>query len=166
MWVCCCCLVAKSCMTLLQSHELQPARFLCPWNSPGKNTGAGCHFLHQAIFLTQGLNLHLLHWQADSLSLSHQGGLAPGKFQKTSVVVMFIPQTTTWGIVHDTLQSGLLSPCNWGMSYKSSAVDCGCGCLTKSPIIQGLRKCYIERSKDFHCDYNFFGERFSGARQK
>ena len=26
----------------LQPHVLQPARFLCPWNFPGKNTGAGC----------------------------------------------------------------------------------------------------------------------------
>ena len=39
----------------------------------GKNTGVGCHFLLQRIFPTQGLNLHLLHWQADSLLLSHQG---------------------------------------------------------------------------------------------
>ena len=31
----------------LWSHGLQPSRFLCPWNSPGKNTGAGCHFLLQ-----------------------------------------------------------------------------------------------------------------------
>ena len=28
-------------------HGLWPARFLCPWNSPGKNTGVGCHFLLQ-----------------------------------------------------------------------------------------------------------------------
>ena len=34
--------------------------------SPGKNTGVGCHSLLQGILLTQGLNLHLLHWQADS----------------------------------------------------------------------------------------------------
>ena len=44
---------------------------LCPWNFPGKNTGVGCHFLLQGIFLTQGLNLCLLHWQVDSLPLSH-----------------------------------------------------------------------------------------------
>ena len=30
------------------------------WNSLGKNTGVGCHALLQGIFLTQGLNLHLL----------------------------------------------------------------------------------------------------------
>ena len=33
----------------------------------------GCHFLLQGIFLTQGLNLNLLHWQVDSLLLSHKG---------------------------------------------------------------------------------------------
>ena len=32
-----------------------------PWNSPGKNAEAGCHFLLWGIFLTQGLNLGLLH---------------------------------------------------------------------------------------------------------
>ena len=44
-------------------------------DSPGKNTGVGCHFLLQGIFLTHRQNLHLLcllHWQADVLSLSHQ----------------------------------------------------------------------------------------------
>ena len=46
------------------------------WNFPGKNTGVGCHFLLQRIFPTQGSNLlllRLLHWQADSLPLSHLG---------------------------------------------------------------------------------------------
>ena len=32
-------------------------------------------FPRQGIFLTQGSNLHLLHWQAGSLPLSHQGSL-------------------------------------------------------------------------------------------
>ena len=44
-----------------QPYGLQPARLLCPWDSPGKNTGVGCHFLLQGIFLTQGSNPHLLH---------------------------------------------------------------------------------------------------------
>ena len=47
---------------------------LCLQDSPGKNTGVGCHILLQEIFLAQGLNLsllHLLRWQADSLPLSH-----------------------------------------------------------------------------------------------
>ena len=57
----CCCLVAKSCPTLLQPHELQPTRLFCSWNFPGKNTGVGYHFLLQGIFLTQESNLCLLH---------------------------------------------------------------------------------------------------------
>ena len=38
----------------------KPARLLCPWDSPGKNTGLACHALLQGIFLTQGSNSCLL----------------------------------------------------------------------------------------------------------
>ena len=58
----------------LQPQGLQPAMLLCPWDFPGKNIGVGCHFTLQGIFPTQGLNsclFHFLHWQADSLPLSH-----------------------------------------------------------------------------------------------
>ena len=48
----------------------------CPWDFPGKNTGVNQCSLLQEIFLTQGLNLCLLHWQTGSLPLSHQGSLA------------------------------------------------------------------------------------------
>ena len=37
------------------------ARLLCSWDSPGKNTGVGCHFLLQGIFPTQRSNPSLLH---------------------------------------------------------------------------------------------------------
>ena len=45
----------------LPPHGLQPTRLLCPWNSPGKNTGVGCHAVLQGIFLTQGSNPGLLY---------------------------------------------------------------------------------------------------------
>ena len=48
----------------LRPHGLHPTRLLCPWDSPGKNTGVGSHALLQGIFPTQGLNIAL---QADSL---------------------------------------------------------------------------------------------------
>ena len=35
----------KLCLTLLRPHGLQPSRLPHPWDSPGKNTGVGCHFL-------------------------------------------------------------------------------------------------------------------------
>ena len=47
----------RSCSTAHQAPH--------PWDSPGKNTGGGGHFLFQGIFPTQGANLGLLRWQAD-----------------------------------------------------------------------------------------------------
>ena len=43
-----------------------------PWDLPGKKP-EWCHFPLQGVFLTQGLNPHLLHWQVDSLPLRHLG---------------------------------------------------------------------------------------------
>ena len=75
----------------LRSHGLFLARILCPLNSPGKNTGVGCHSLLQGIFQTHGSNpdlpnfrqfftiwechryLALLKWQ--------RGKELPGSFQ-------------------------------------------------------------------------------------
>ena len=37
----------QSCPTLLRPHRRQPTRLPRPWDSPGKNTGVGCHFLLQ-----------------------------------------------------------------------------------------------------------------------
>ena len=45
---------------------------LCPWDSPGKNTGVGCHFLLQGLFPTQVLNPGLLHCRQTLYHLSHQ----------------------------------------------------------------------------------------------
>ena len=51
-------------------------RLLCPRDSPGKNTGVGCHALVQVIFLDPGIEPESpasSASQADSLALSHQG---------------------------------------------------------------------------------------------
>ena len=45
----------------LRLHALQPAGLLWPWDFASKNTGVGCHFLLQGIFLSQGWNPCLLH---------------------------------------------------------------------------------------------------------
>ena len=55
-------------------HPVEPhARLLCLWGFPEKNTGVGCHFLLQGIFLTHGLDLWLLHWQVDSFIMEPPG---------------------------------------------------------------------------------------------
>jgi len=46
---CCCCCVASVMSDSVPPHKQQPTRLLCPWDSPGKNTGVGCHFLLQCM---------------------------------------------------------------------------------------------------------------------
>ena len=56
--------VGFKCPCMLSCFSCDPTRLLCPWNSPDKNTGVGCHALLQGLFPTQGSNpdlLHLLH---------------------------------------------------------------------------------------------------------
>ena len=57
----------------LRPLGLQPARLLRPWDSPGKTTGVGCHFLLQGIFLTQESNPGLPHCRQTLYCLSQQG---------------------------------------------------------------------------------------------
>ena len=76
----CVCVFSRSEM----SDSLQPMDCSLPGSSvygdsPGKNTGLGCHVLLQAIFLTQGSNPHLiylLHCRQIFYLLSHQGSLS------------------------------------------------------------------------------------------
>ena len=64
--VCVCVSLSRVCLFVT------PARLLCPWNSPGKNTGVDCHSLPQRIFPTQGLNPCLLHHRQILYHLSYR----------------------------------------------------------------------------------------------
>ena len=49
---CCCCYCCSAASVVSDSmrpRRGQPTRLLCPWDSPGKNTGVGCHFLLQCM---------------------------------------------------------------------------------------------------------------------
>ena len=96
------CVYAKllqSCLTV-QPYGLQPAGLLCPWDSPGKNTGMGCHALLQWIFPTQGLNPRLsclLHWQAGTLPPPPPGKFLHGTPMKKSQQSQIRTPTSTLG---------------------------------------------------------------------
>ena len=64
----CVCSGAQSCQTLCDAMNCSPPGSFVHGNSPGKNTGVGCHTLLQGIFLTQGSNQCFLHEQVDSLA--------------------------------------------------------------------------------------------------
>ena len=66
-------LITQSCPTLCDPMDCgQPGSSVHRISQTG-NTGVGSYSLFQGIFPTQGSNPCLLHWQADSLALNHQG---------------------------------------------------------------------------------------------
>ena len=89
--LCCCACVLSHVLLSARPHGLQPARLLCPRDSPGQNTRAGCHFLLQGIFPTQGSNPHLLHWQEGSLPLSHLGKMVERQTAVIRSISLLLP---------------------------------------------------------------------------
>ena len=67
--------VAQSCLTLCHPMDCNLPGSSVHGDSPGKNTGVGCHPLLQGIFLTQGSNPGLLHCGQILYRLSHQGSI-------------------------------------------------------------------------------------------
>ena len=88
----------------LQPHGLSPTRLICPWNSPGQNTGVGSLSLLQGIFPTQGSQrqVHILNMYAIYLFLYVRNWRR--KWQPTPV---FLP-----GESHGRISLGGCSP--WG----------------------------------------------------
>ena len=67
---------AQSCGFFVTLKTVASRLLFCLWDSPGKNTGVGGHFLLQGILRIQGLNpclLHFLHWHVGSLPQSQLG---------------------------------------------------------------------------------------------
>ena len=108
----------KLCPTL-RPHGRWPARVFCPWNSPGENTGVGCHFLLQGIFLTQESNLcflHLFQWQMSSLPLCYLGS-PTGSLQQQKCILSQCWKIEVWNQV-----SAVLVPS--GVSDKEAVQVC------------------------------------------
>ena len=81
-------LVAQSCLTPCNPW------LLCPWNSPGKNTGVGCHSLLQGIFPNQGSNPRSPELQTDSLCFNHQG--SPKVMSKSKYMIKYLTECPTY----------------------------------------------------------------------
>ena len=85
----------------LRPHGMQPAKLLCPWNSPGKNTGVGSHSVLQGNLPNPRNKPRSPTLKADSLSSE-----LPGKPKKTGVGSLsllqetFLTQGSNWGLLH------------------------------------------------------------------
>ena len=67
------CLVAQSCLTFCHLMDCSPPGSSVHGDSPGKNTGVGCHVLLQGTFPTQGLNPGFLHCRQILYHLGNEG---------------------------------------------------------------------------------------------
>ena len=78
----CCCYVASVVSDSVRPHRQQPIRLLHPWDSPGKNTGMGCHFLLQCVKVKSESEITQSRpTLCDPLDYSPPGSSVPGILQ-------------------------------------------------------------------------------------
>ena len=89
---CCCCYkVASVVSDSVRPHRRQPTRLLCPWDSPGKNTGMGCHVLLQCMKVkSQSEVAQLCPTLSDPMDCSLPGSSVHGIFQA---------RVLEWGVI-------------------------------------------------------------------
>ena len=123
----------------LRPHGPEPARLLSPCSSSGKNTGMGCHFILQRIFLTQGSNPGLLHSRQILYHLNHQSqeSITPKIFPNTEILWLLDKFVDT-SIIIQRLKAGgegdnwgwhgwMASPTPWTWVWASSGSWCWTG---------------------------------------
>ena len=135
--------VTQSCPALCDLMDyMYPARLLCPWDSPGQNTGVGCHALLQGMSSSQGLNPGLLHWRKILYCLSHQGSKNRKEF--------YWSQTENYSLEVNFPEHSEKLP---GSSRVFSTISCLVRTktmkLVKDTFIQGFKK-KKKKGKDEH----------------
>ena len=92
------------------------ARLLCPWDSPGKNTGVGCHALLQGIFPIQQSNPGFLHCRHILYYLSYLGSLYALGTQ--NLFILQLKVCTLWPISpYFPHSSPLVTFVFWGLPF-------------------------------------------------
>ena len=77
-----CCYVTSVVSDSVRPHRPQPTRLPCPWDSPGKNTGVGCHFLLQCMTVKSESEVaQLCLTLSDPMDCSLPGSSIHGIFQ-------------------------------------------------------------------------------------
>ena len=123
--------------TLCDPIDYSPPKLLCPWNSPGKstgkknnnnNTGVGCRFLLQGIFLTQGLNPDLLHCRQILYHLIPQGSFQNTLDEFTCNKFKILRETRVKGkpffsTLQDTKYTCIISFDTWGQPQQAGTIQ-------------------------------------------
>ena len=95
---CCCCQVTSVVSDSVRSHRWQPTRLRHPWDSPGKTTGVGCHFLLQCMKVkSESEVVQLCPTLRDLMDCSPPGSSVHGIF---ILLVLFLWRTMTDKSIH------------------------------------------------------------------
>ena len=118
MGCCCCCCVASVVSDSVRPHRRQPTRLLCPWDSPGKNTGVGCHFLLQCMKVKSESEVaQSCPTLLDPLNCSLPGSSAHGIFQA---------RVLEWGAIAFSVLAWEMSTIVWWLEYSLVLPFLGC----------------------------------------
>ena len=124
----------KSC--LWRPHRQQPTRVLCPWDSPGKNTGVGCHFILQRMHACMhAKSLQLCPTLCDPIDGSPPGSSLPGILQAKTLAWVAISFSNACihayqvaSAMSDSVRTHRWQPtrllCPWDSPGKNTGVDC------------------------------------------
>ena len=89
---------------LCTTHRRQPTRLLCPWDSPGKNTGVGCHFLLQCMKVKSESDVdQSCPTLSDPMDWSLPGSSIHGIFQA---------RVLEWGVIAFSIQLSIIYATN------------------------------------------------------
>ena len=80
----------------VQPHRRQPTRLPCPWDSPGKNTGVGCHFLLQCMKVKRESEVTQSCPTSDPMDCSLPGSAVPRILQARTLEWVAISFSSAW----------------------------------------------------------------------
>ena len=134
---CCCCCVASVVSNSVRPHRRQPTRFPRPWDSPGKNTGVGCHFLLQRMKVKRESEVvQLCPTLSDPMDCSPPGSPVPRILQAITLEWLAISFSNAWKWKGKVKSLSRVQPLAWTVPYqappsmgfpgKSTGVGCHC----------------------------------------
>jgi len=116
----------------VRPHRWQPTRLPCPWDSPGKNTEVGCHFLLQCMKVKSESEVaQSCPTPSDPMDCSPPGSSVHGIFQAR------VPE---WGAIAFSDLNALVSAFSWSIPSKANHQFSAQGCfLSPSPTPSSLK---------------------------
>ena len=141
------CLVAQSCLTLCDTMDCSPPGSSVHGDSPGKNTGVGCHAFLQGIFPTQRSNTGLPHCRWILYHLSHKGS-PPGSIYVYILCITSYHISSPSDEINSMLSLVLFLPSvllllfrePWTVSTRATTYSCT-GCALYNP--RGATDCIV-----------------------